>query len=269
MRPAIAAVLVLSGEMLIGQTLASKLKFEAVSVKPTSETVFSLMRSGRPTGRVDDAQAVYGSIQMSALVQNAFEMPSSQIIGPEWMGDARYEISAKLPQGSTQTQIPEMLQAMLADRFQMKIHHEQRLLLVYFLAPGNASLKIKPTVPGDATLPGCDAQRGGMWVCRNVTMEVFVKLMPVDHGGPNPASASESWALDRPLVDKTGLRGAYDLTMQMGVTGGGRRGGAPDEPIIVSTTADALKAVGFALQPGKAPFDFLIIEKLERTPTQN
>jgi len=69
-----------------------------------------------------------------------------QVSGPDSIND-RFDISAKLPAGSTRDQIPEMLQSFLTDRFQLKFHREKKDLPVYALIAGKSQLKLKEVAP--------------------------------------------------------------------------------------------------------------------------
>ena len=70
------------------------------------------------------------------------------------LGSERFDIAAKLPEGSEQTDVPEMMQSLLADRFQMKAHREMKELPVYSLEVAEDGLKIVETAPADALASG-------------------------------------------------------------------------------------------------------------------
>src|SRR5205823_9881888 len=74
-----------------------------------------------------------------------------QISAPDWMASERWDITAKLPDGSDITQIPQMLQMLLRDRFRMKMHRETRELPVYGLVAGNGELKLAASPEGTGT----------------------------------------------------------------------------------------------------------------------
>src|ERR1035437_8641248 len=110
--------------------------FEVVSIKRSTETLEALMRSGSTQVRVDDARAEYWIISFSTMIQLAYRLPPDQVSGPGWLQDDRWDIVAKLPSGATRKQVPEMVQAMLADRFRLKSHFEESVRPVYNLVLG-------------------------------------------------------------------------------------------------------------------------------------
>jgi uncharacterized protein (TIGR03435 family) len=85
-------------------------------------------------------------------------MKAAQIYGPDWMASERFDLSATLPAGSSASRLPEMFQALLADRFQVKLHREKKEFPVYMLTVGKGTLKLKET-PSDSD-PGKDEPAG-------------------------------------------------------------------------------------------------------------
>lgn len=79
--------------------------------------------------------------------------------------------------------------------------------------------------------------------------------------------------LGRPVVDKTGLQGAFDFAMDFGRVGstGGRRGDAAsaDSLVMEVSIAEAVKALGLNLEPGRQPLDILVIDRIKPVPTEN
>jgi uncharacterized protein (TIGR03435 family) len=71
---------------------------------------------------VDASMVRYSGLDMKLYLGMAWRLKNYQIVAPDWMTSTRWDIIAKLPQGSTSKQVPEMMQALLRDRFQMKMH---------------------------------------------------------------------------------------------------------------------------------------------------
>lgn len=85
-------------------------EFEVASVKPVaSGSVFELVRSGRMRRVIDDAHVDFGSLSMAELLEAAFVIPGERIIGPSWIQDSRFDVAAKLPAGTSQAAVPDML----------------------------------------------------------------------------------------------------------------------------------------------------------------
>jgi uncharacterized protein (TIGR03435 family) len=87
--------------------------------------------------------------------------------------------------------------------------------------------------------------------------------------GMRGATTGADWLIDRPVVDMTGLSGAFDFTLDYGrIPGvGGRSGDGPLAPII--RLRDSIDALGLKLQPAKDPFDVIVIDHIDRVPTEN
>src|SRR5207253_1148996 len=80
-------------------------------------------------------------------VAAAYRVKFNQVVGPDWISSQRFEFSAKLPDGGSPTQVPEMVQALLVDRFQLKTHRETREFPIYALEVAKSGLKMKELPP--------------------------------------------------------------------------------------------------------------------------
>src|SRR5207247_1621786 len=72
-----------------------------------------------------------------------YRLKPYQVIAPDWVGTEHYDIAGKLPAGATRDQVPEMVQALLEDRFKLQIHRENRDFPVYALIQGKNGIKLK------------------------------------------------------------------------------------------------------------------------------
>jgi uncharacterized protein (TIGR03435 family) len=143
---AIGAGVVLTAGMLLAQT-----EFEVANITPAAQPTPDLFRSGKiHIGiTVDGARVDIGGMPLTTLIQEAYRVKPFQVAAPDWAGESRWDILAKLPDGSTQAQVPEMMQALLADRFKLTIHHEKREQPVYELVVGKSGAKLTPSDPAD------------------------------------------------------------------------------------------------------------------------
>src|SRR6202167_5925699 len=134
-----------------GQSPPVKWEFEVASVRPSAPP--SAENQVNIGLHLDGSQARIASFAFKDYVAMAYRVKAYQISGPDWAGTDRFDLNAKLPAGATSDQIPEMLQALLADRFQLKFHREKKELPVYALLlgkePGKSPLKLKE-VPASA-----------------------------------------------------------------------------------------------------------------------
>jgi uncharacterized protein (TIGR03435 family) len=211
----IAAGLISVVGMALGQvTTPSKppLSFEVASIKPAG----SLSMSGMPPGMSNDNVRLYlSSTSVIDLVCRAYSVSRNQVVnGPDWLFRSdveRFEIVAKIPHGATKEQVPEMLQALLSERFKLAAHREKRELLVYALTADTGGPKLDeavldPPAPAGAGQPAearsSESRRETLgqngWIRTEydgITMERFASIL--------------SHYMDRPVVDQTGLKGNY------------------------------------------------------------
>jgi uncharacterized protein (TIGR03435 family) len=202
----------------------------------------------------------------------AFNLPQNQITNaPDWLNSAVFDIHAKLPAGSSKEQVPEMLQSFLADRFKLVVHHQSEIRPIYELVAGN-KLNLKPSDGPNTDDDKCKTDSGHR-VCRGMTMGELAKLLSsLGMRGQIMSAATgqvPEWLIDRPVVDKTGITGPFDIPLDFGrIAGPGGRGGDGPMPPLVRLT-DSIDALGLKLHPAKGPFDVIVIDHIERTPTEN
>jgi len=196
-----------------------------------------------------------GSITLTDVVRRAFRVPGDQVVGPDWIKSQRFDIQAKLPAGASVDQVPEMLQTLLEERFGMKIHHDEKVLPIYALTLGKDGPKFHESAAGSEP----DQCNGDLHkVCRQVTMEDLANILSL----PYRAGMTTQWAVDRIVLDMTGLKGKYDFEMDYGIEGG--RGEAGTDAVVYSSVA-----LGLKLEPTTHTFDMIVIDHIERLPTAN
>jgi len=214
-------------------------------------------------------------------IAQAYGLANQRIKGlPDWcrMGDEEYEIRAKVANAdipewskSNQTQIQGALQALLADRFQLKAHFETRDAPAYALVVAKGGPKFKAAVPGDPYPSGIHNPSGkpsiglgykyepgsdhGRFVAQGATIAALVQNL----------NNLVSGVLGRLMVDKTGLAGQYDYSMPIYFAWEGNPPADNPAPSIFTVIQDSL---GLKLEPTTAPVEFLVIDHIER-PTEN
>ncbi len=211
---------------------------------------------------------------MEALIQMAYRLPQDRITGPGWMREQRFDIMAKLPEGASKEQVPEMLQTLLAERFKLVVHHEQKVIPVYTLEVGKDGPKFHDSTAEDSAGGSCDG--GFHKICRKMSMEsLAAQLTRISQTMASMPGVLE-WGIDRPVVDTTGLKGVYDFTVDYGrgAAGGGGRGGPgaaapPPTDGTPRSGIEAVKDLGLKLEPTKHAFDNLVVDHVERVPTEN
>jgi uncharacterized protein (TIGR03435 family) len=244
------------------QTTQPKPSFEAASIKPGPPgTAMDLIRAGAMYTKIDDSQFSAGSISLSSMAAMAFRVPQDQVVAPDWLLDTRFDVHAKLPAGSTKEQAPDMLRILLEERFKLVWHRDQKIVPVYALMVAKDGPKLHESPAG--AQPGTGGCNGGFHkVCRQITMESLALMLT------RFSRANARGALDRPVIDETGLTAKYDFDFDQGISDGGRGdGGAlPGDEI---TAFEAVKALGLRLEQSKHTYDIIVIDHIERSPTEN
>ena len=212
---------------------------------------------------------VHAILPTNLLIAFAYGLPvgfENHILGaPEWASSERYEIQAKIEDSLFATmrtmtpaqqreQVALMEQSLLADRFKMKIHFETREMSVYALVIAKGSPQLTPAEDGEVTkLSVIDVEQGLQMTAKAVTIDQWIHSPFL--GG-------------RAVVDRTGLKGAYDFQ----VTWGRPQPVASDAEQDRATAPPLLTAIqeqlGLKLVPTKAPVEVIVIDHLER-PSAN
>jgi len=217
------------------------------------------------------------------LIRFAYNIPRFRIAGgPGWVDNHHYEISAKQPWGET---VGPVLQALLLDRFKLQIHRETRELPVYALEVARSGLKLRPSkescsefelsrYPGQWPASRCGAIDTGPNIRLNHTLEAIGMSMTGTRGNAAGLTNLLTGELDRPVVDKTGLKGLFDLHLEWNreatarvLGSGGLRSSSEstrsedDSPSIFDAVQEQL---GLQLEPNKASFEVLVMDQAEK-----
>jgi uncharacterized protein (TIGR03435 family) len=193
---------------------------------------------------------------LHAIVAAAYSVKDYQITGvPAWADSLNYSITAKTAGDTapTQEQIRPMLQFLLADRFQLKLHHDTKEMQVYHLrlAQGKKNTGLKPAAPGETFSFNITPDAGGT-VRGKATKAPIVDFVQMVGG-----------SADRPVIDKTGMTGDIDWDILI-----------PQEG--VRTLDDANRAfidaakdqLGLKLEPAKDLVEILVVDHVEK-PSEN
>ncbi len=238
--PPAAAIIWFASAPLFAQTPAPAPAFEVASVKPAPPIAPAQVMAGKiHVGMaVDGARVDIGNLSLRDLLCIAYRVKPYQLSGPDWLGAQRFDILAKLPEGATREQVPEMLQALLAERFQMAVHRDSKEEPVYELVVAKNGPKLKESEPDAAKADGAappPPPGGGAQV--NIARDgKGVTVMGGQPGagptrvamGPNGAMHLEASKMTmarfadmlsnfagRPVVDMTDLKGSYDVALDL------------------------------------------------------
>jgi uncharacterized protein (TIGR03435 family) len=181
---------------------------------------------------------------------SAWHLNRDQIArGPNWLETAGWDIDARFPAGASPTQAPQMMQAMLADRFHLVTHRETRVLPVYTLTVAKSGIKLQE---GNGS--------GGM--------SAGPRLIRYRSGTMRELAGQLSSYLGREVIDRTGLTGQYSISLSFAPVDLGASAGdaAPDSaPSIFQALQDQ---AGLKLESTKGPVEILVIDRAEK-PTAN
>ena len=307
-----AALTLAAGAALAQAPAAQPLTFEVASIKPSTPPDQAKVMSGqfRVGMSVDGSRVDLRFMSIADLVRTAYKIKPHQLVTPDWMKASmmsmndRWDIQAKLPDGTTKEQVPEMLQALLEERFKLKVHKESREQPVYGLVQAKGGHKLKespkeeepkegePKAPSNAVSV---RQEGGAMVVKTGQGGAMKMTM-----GPNMTMRMESEKVtmeqfadmltgfvDKPVVDMTELKGNYqialDLSMEdlkaaaakagvaipsMPPAAGGAAAGAASDPAGPAIFG-SIQQLGLKLESKKAPVQTIIVDSVEKKPTEN
>jgi uncharacterized protein (TIGR03435 family) len=216
-------------------------RFEAASAKPAGAAIHAGRRIWETPGRIH-----YTAVSLRELILHAYRRKDYQVQTPAWMDAEGFDIDATFPPES-QSQIPEMLQTLLTERFKLQVHTFERPTksLALRVRPGGSGVLKPVTEPG----------KGGMAFSREeirgilATMENFADgLSPI---------------LGTPVVDQTGLPGRY--TFDLKVPSPPDPSGRYDSSAIISS----LKDIGLTVVSTTVTQQYLTADSAEQVPTAN
>jgi uncharacterized protein (TIGR03435 family) len=263
------------------------------------QTVENLLRwayLGYPNGRPWPVDKNSG-LPIQPLPRRVFRQ---EIKGPGWIGSDRYTVAAKAAGAASMEMMRgPMMQAVLEERFRLKIRIEQRDMPVYFLTIALDRPRLQPTKEGscmslaefdqrygtEPRKPGqeipriCGPFRATM-LDRNPNMDraVMDRAIGVETFGQTMAGLCRQFsvAADREVIDRTGLTGAYDIHLDLALQDLFPAGPGPDDPAEPPSGAEeksahiaaAVRKLGLKLESGKTSAPFAVIDRVER-PSEN
>lgn len=247
------SVLFLSAYTAFGQT-APPPAFEVASVKVSQGGRGGRGFPGRGFGNQiasEPGALTMRNVSMRAAIHWAFDVPEFQISGPAWMASERYNITAKAAAGAPEDQLRLMLRTLLADRFKLVTHAEQKTMPYYLLTVAKGGPKFKETTEtGEPVLTA--GPNSSTAVLRRVPMAQLIDMLqPI---------------LQAPVIDETGLKGRYDATLNVGALISTPIQNDDLTGTIITAVQDLL---GLKLEPKKGPLDMLVVDHAEKVPTEN
>ncbi|HEY1340098.1 MAG TPA: TIGR03435 family protein [Bryobacteraceae bacterium] len=226
--------------------LTARPAFEVASVKVHPRTPGPL----RAYSHVQPAGIDFNNVALRGCIRSAYGMEQYRILGgPDWMTSERYDIVAKASAAAPKDQLMLMLQALLEDRFKLKVHRETRELPVYGLVVGKNGPKLRPGKEDGATEVGGARH---LIDSRGMSMKQLAGFL-----------SEFTQRSGMPVLDMTGLDGLFDITLDF----------AGDDAAAAANgdTPDIFTAVlqlGLKLEPRKSPLEVLVVDSAQK-PSEN
>jgi len=236
--------------------------FDIADIHASAHVVNPYMRGGVLRGSRYDVHTA----TMLDLISRAYGVESEKVQGgPSWLDTDRFDISATAPANTPPETVKLMLQSLLAQRFQLKVHNDNKPLPAFALVAGKGKPKMKESdgsgssgcrfVPQTATPPSLPS---ASFLCTNRSMEQFARDLRNFAGD----------YLNNPVVDRTGLKGSWDFEikwMPRGTTAPAAAAGVDHISVF-----DAVeKQLGLKLEPDKASVPVIVVDSVNQMPTGN
>jgi uncharacterized protein (TIGR03435 family) len=224
---------------------------------PKSFDVASVKRLPPPPGgvlssmKLDPGRLTCSNVNLRKLIIQAYGVKDFQLSGPEWLNSEIYDIAATMPPATPTDQVLLMLQTLLAERFQLKLHRETKQVPMYALAGKNGS-KLKEVEFGHSSTSAAP----GHLTAQKIPMSKLADFLAGQLGSP--------------VTDMTGMRGVFDFTLEWAPeTRTGEAGATTDSAPGASIFTAVQEQLGLKLEARKGPVEMLVIDHVERIPTGN
>jgi len=275
-----ASLAIFMASWMFGQSSTAPLTFEVASIKPSAETGFRTGIQMQPGGGLRVSGAT-----LKMLLTIAYDVREFQIVGgPSWISSDRYDILAKAAGAGSETQtsdprqmtdaqmktageqMQQRLQALLAERFQLTIHRETKEQSVYALLVGKNGPKFEASQIKDGHTERRMMMGRGMVNGQGVEVQMLANVL--------------SNQLGRPVVDRTGLTGRFDIKLQWtpdpgqsltplgGAPPPGVQAPPPPDPNGPSIFTAVQEQLGLRLESQKGPVEMIVIDRVEK-PSEN
>jgi uncharacterized protein (TIGR03435 family) len=257
-RPVLSILLVSVGALTEPVFAFAEPAFEVASVKAT-------ITPGPEDISLNPGTLTIRNISLRRLISWAWDTPRAQISGPDWLTDEHFDISAKASDASAIDEMRLMMRTLLAERMGVRIHGETRELPVYYLTLAKNGPRLHRATEKGPTQFAESVGEGLAHFGRNKM------LMVADHISMADLAEQLSDPLQRPVIDRTGLKGRYDIRLDPTAYMVSAEGDAPREridPLSMILTAIPLQ-LGLKVDAGKDTVRFRVVDAANRTPSSN
>ena len=196
------------------------------------------------------------NVSLKSAIRWAYHVFEYQVSGPDWLQFERYDIVAKAAGAVTENQLRTMMQTLLAERFKVELHHQTKEFAAYALLVAKNGPKFHESETEGESSIDPDQKRMSVTVHRTPISQLTEMLSNVFRA---------------PVVDMTGLKGKYDVTLNLAKYIGDiqpKGDGAPPDVLSIITMG-LQEELGLRLESRKLPLDLLIIDRAEKVPVEN
>ena len=234
--------------LLVPFALAAQPSFDVASIKLAPAHPFG---SRSVSKNREETRLIYQGVSIRGLIADAYHVQQRQVSAPDWIDTQIFDITATYSKEAGEKAIPEMLKSMLAERFGLKLHEETKDMPLYSIQPAKTGVKMKKA---EADLGKFNTQSGK--TAAHITAAASMSSLAEQLSG----------MLDRPVVDQSGLEGDWVIDLQWTLDSSDAPGADSIAPSIFTAMQEQL---GLRLVAGKGPVRQLVVDHVEKLPTEN
>lgn len=230
--------------------------FEIASIKRNESGSFSSSTSGTPGGLTATNMTV------RSLISFAYRLKDFQLNAPSWTESERYDVTARAP-GGMRGDNRVMMQTLLAERFKLTAHRETREQPVYALVVAREDGRLAPQLKPSSVDCKAAPPAGGQSPCgmNTSTGGAAGKIVGVGQTMATLAEALGNFGLSRMVLDRTGLKDAFDFELVWRPDTARPTDGIADMPSLFTALQEQL---GLKLDVQRGPVEFLVVDRIER-----
>ncbi len=213
------------------------------------------------------------NVDVSFFITSAYGLAEYQLSGPPWMEDTNFDMSAKIPEGTTKEQFAQMMQSLLTERFKLAFHRDKKEMPSYSLVVAKGGPKMKASSPSQPAADDAAEPQG--------PLKRDADGFPILQGHKHSGAVARGYAAERfvdetmdqfagrlagrlgkPVIDETGLTGKYDFDLHWVMNEKLEEVG----PNLFRAVSEQL---GLKLESKKNMVDIFVVDRIEKTPTEN
>jgi uncharacterized protein (TIGR03435 family) len=254
------AVILLAATAAFGQSADPPAPaFDVASVKVGQPATGGGERGRRDNIQVSPGTVTMRNVNLKTCIRWAYHVTEYQVTGPAWLDSERFEIAGKAAGPAADDQLRLMMQSLLQERFKLAFHRQTKEIAAYVLVVGKNGPKVQESkTEGESSI---DVNQRAMSVSvQRTPVSQMIDLM--------------TNVLRAPVIDNTGLKGRYDLTLNVAkyaadmAAQGKSMDSAPADPAALISLV-LQEELGLKLEAKKLPLELLIVDHAEKVPVEN